>query len=314
MNVPYTSAVGSLVVQECNPIHFSECDIIFSGLDSSVAGDVESAFLKADLAIFSNAKNHRMGGNIPLVVPTANADHLDAIVQQRQQLSLQRGFLVTNSNCSTSGLVVVLKALQDAFGPLSAVIVQTMQAISGAGYPGVSSLDILDNVIPYISGEEDKMEVETLKILGQVRSTTESQQHDLFEPLTETKVSATCNRVAVVDGHTECVSVKFARQPAPSVEEIQRVLTAYKCDAQTLGCFSAPLAPICVAQSPDRPQPRLDRDIHGGNAVTVGRIRPCPVLDVKFTLLVHNTVLGAAGSGILNAELAVAKGLVRPAQ
>ncbi|KAJ1990861.1 aspartate-semialdehyde dehydrogenase [Dimargaris cristalligena] len=311
MNAPYTKAVGSLVVQACEPQPFADCDVVFSGLDSSVAGDVESAFLKADIAVFSNAKNHRMGANIPLIVPTANPEHLTVIEHQRAQHNLKYGFLVTNANCSTTGLVVVLRALQDAFGPLSYVMVTTMQAISGAGYPGVSSLDILDNVIPLIDGEEDKMETEVAKILGSVLPDNSG-----FRALDNTVVSATCNRVAVVDGHTECVSVKFARSTDPSfspptVAEVDKVLSDFQSESQLLGCYSAPKHPIVVATQPDRPQPRLDRDTHGGNTVTVGRIRPCPVLDLKFTLLVHNTVLGAAGSSILNAELAVAKGVLK---
>ncbi|KAJ1643157.1 aspartate-semialdehyde dehydrogenase [Dispira simplex] len=307
MAQPFSPAVGSLVVNDCQPEQFHDCDVVFSGLDSSVAGEVETAFVRADLPVFSNARNHRMGENVPLVVPTANPEHLDVIKHQRKQLQLQRGFLVTNANCSTTGLVVALRALQDAFGPLAQVIVQTMQAISGAGYPGVSSLDIIDNVMPLISGEEEKMETEALKILGGLQPGARG-----FQPLTETKVSAMCNRVAVVDGHTECVAVKFTQQPAPSPEQVQQVLTDYTTTAQTLGCYSAARETIVVATEPDRPQPRLDRENHNGYAVTVGRVRRCPVLDVKFTLLVHNTILGAAGSGILNAEIALAKGLLIP--
>ncbi|KAJ1924513.1 aspartate-semialdehyde dehydrogenase [Tieghemiomyces parasiticus] len=316
VNVPYTSVVGDLVVQPCEPDRFRDCDVIFSGLDSSVAGEIETAFLKADLAVLSNAKNHRMAPDVPLIVPTANPEHLAVVQHQRARHNLERGFLVTNANCSTTGLVVVLRALQDAFGPMSHVIVQTMQAVSGAGYPGVSSLDILDNVVPLIDGEEEKMESEVAKILGSVLPDQSGFQH-----LENTVVSATCNRVAVIDGHTECVSVKFARSavaadgsqlPPPSVAEVRRVLAEYTSEAQLLQCVSAPKHPITVADRPDRPQPRLDRDTHGGNSVTVGRIRPCPVLDLKFTLLVHNTVLGAAGSSILNAELAVAKGVLKP--
>lgn len=268
-------------------------------------GVLEMEFLKANLVVFSNAKNYRREPTVPLIVPTANASHFDLIPHQRKVFGQDKGFLITNANCSTTGLVIPLKALQDAFGPLSHIIVHTQQAISGAGYPGVPSLDILDNVVPYISGEEEKMEWETGKILGDVNADATG-----FDHLPNTIVSATCTRVPVIDGHLESVSVKFASQPAPSVEDIEKVLASYTCEAQQLGCHSAPARAIIVNDSPDRPQPRLDRDLEKGQAVTVGRVRKCPVFDIKFTLLVHNTVLGAAGSSVLNAEIAVAKGLI----
>lgn len=213
-----------------------------------------------------------------------------------------RGFIVTNANCSTTALVVPLKALQDAFGPISRVFCTTLQAISGAGYPGVASLDIFDNVVPYISGEEEKIESETRKILG-------SFCDGKFKPI-ECLVSATCNRVPVLDGHTECVSVEFERKPAPSVDEVIKALEAYRCEGQELGVFSAPEKAIIVREASDRPQPRLDRDACAGMSVVVGRVRACPIFNVKFTLLAHNTVLGAAGSSIMNAEIAVKKGLI----
>lgn len=263
------------------------------------------AFLKADLALFSNAKNYRTHEEVPLIVPMANPSHFDLLAHQRSIHNLSKGFLVTNANCSTSGLVVPLKALQDAFGPLSKIMVTTMQAVSGAGYPGVSSLDIMDNVVPFIGGEESKMEWETLKILGGM-----NQELTGFELLKGTKVSATCNRVPVIDGHTECVSIEFERRPAPSVEEVIKVLENYRTEAQELGCHSAPEQAIIVSRDEDRPQPRLDRENGRGYSVTVGRVRECNVFDIKLTLLVHNTILGAAGSGVLLAELAQKKGLI----
>lgn len=266
---------------------------------------VEMAFLKADLGLFSNAKNYRTHEEVPLIVPMANPSHFDLLAHQRSKHSLSKGFLVTNANCSTSGMVVPLKALQDAFGPLSKIMVTTMQAVSGAGYPGVSSLDIMDNVVPFIGGEEEKMEWETLKILGSVNKDVNG-----FDLLQSTKVSATCNRVPVIDGHTECVSIEFERKPAPSVEEVIRVMEEYRTEAQELGCHSAPEQAIIVSREDDRPQPRLDRENGNGYSVTVGRVRPCNILDIKFTLLVHNTILGAAGSGVLLAELAQKKGLI----
>ncbi|CAG8533367.1 4176_t:CDS:2 [Funneliformis mosseae] len=296
--------VKNMVVKVCKAELFGDCEVIFSGLDSDVAGEIEMEFLKADFVVFSNAKNYRRDPIVPLIVPTVNPAHFNLIPHQRSIHTLQKGFLVTNSNCSTTGLVVALKPLQDAFGPLETIIVQTMQAISGAGYPGVSSLDIFDNVIPFISGEEEKMEYETLKILGDLNSDqTECKLLD------STNISATCNRVPVIDGHTECVSIKFKNQPPPTPQEIINVLDSYVSEAQQIGCHSAPNKCIIIRNDDDRPQPRLDRNNGDGYSVTIGRVRKCNVFDIKFTLLVHNTILGAAGSGILNAEIALAKGV-----
>src|SRR5690554_3413589 len=188
---------------------------------------LEMAFLKADLALFSNAKNYRTHADVPLIVPMANPSHFNLLNHQRSNYKLSKGFLVTNANCSTTGMVIPLKALQDAFGPLSKIMVTTMQAVSGAGYPGVSSLDIMDNVVPHIGGEESKMEWETLKILGGL-----NQDATEFDLLKTTKVSATCNRVPVIDGHTECVSIEFERRPAPSVEDVIKVMENYRTEAQ----------------------------------------------------------------------------------
>ncbi|KAJ3300143.1 hypothetical protein HK104_004063 [Borealophlyctis nickersoniae] len=299
------SAVAKLTVQTCKPENFSSCRVIFSGLDSDVAGDIESAFLNAEFAVFSNAKNHRMNPIVPLMVPLVNAHHLDIVPHQRKQYNLKKGFMVTNANCSTTGLVVPLKALQDAFGPLSRVVVTTMQAISGAGYPGVPSLDILGNVVPFISGEEEKIETEAAKILGGL-----SDDASAFVNPPDMKVSASCNRVPVIDGHTESVFVEFANRPAPSVEQVVEALRGYVSEAQKIGAPSAPEHAIEIASFPDRPQPRLDLNAGNGNAVVVGRVRKCNIFDIKFTLLSHNTILGAAGSSIMNAEVAVAKKLI----
>lgn len=198
-----------------------------------------------------------------------------------------------------------LKALEDAFGGIDLVTVTTLQAISGGGYPGVPSMDILDNIVPYIGGEEEKVEWETGKILGSVNSTSSG-----FEMLSTIRVSAQCNRVAVMDGHTACVSLRFIRRPPPSIEQIKDALRLYVSEPQKLGCHSAPKHAIVVMEEDDRPQPRLDRNTDGGYAVSVGRIRQDNVLDIKFVTLSHNTVIGAAGSSILNAEAAVLKGLI----
>ncbi|KAI8917443.1 hypothetical protein BC831DRAFT_484925 [Entophlyctis helioformis] len=306
LDTPIPAAAAALTIEPCDPARFKGCRIVFSGLDSSVAGDVELAFMRADMGVLSNAKNHRMDPTVPLIVPLVNPDHFDLVAHQRSMHGLRQGFLVTNANCSTTGLVVALKPLMDAFGPLSRVVVTTMQAISGAGYPGVPSLDILGNVVPHISGEEEKMEEEASKILGSISSDRTS-----FVAAPDLRVSASCNRVAVIDGHTESVNIEFKQRPAPTVEQVQAALSAYVCEAQRLGVPSAPQQAVVVTLAPDRPQPRLDLGTGKGNAIVVGRVRPCNVFDIKLTLLSHNTILGAAGSSIMNAEIAVARGLVQ---
>ena len=277
---------------------------ISGGADSR---NTELAFKNAGFAVFSNAKNYRRAPKVPLVVPLVNANHL-AIVRQ-QQSAQNSGYIITNANCSTTGLVVPLAALERAFGPIDTVLVTTLQAASGAGYPGVPSLDILDNVVPFIGGEEEKMEWETKKILGSLIADTEHETG--FALRDEMNVSATCTRVPVIDGHTESVSVRFARRPPPSIEAVRAALVDFSCEAQKLECPSAPQVAIEVHDADDRPQPRLDRDSQRGAGVSVGRLRQCPVLDLKFVVLVNNVCLGAATSSIINAEFACATGLVQ---
>jgi len=243
------------------------------------------AFLKSELCVFSNAKNYRRDPLVPLVVPTVNLSHLDLLPHQRKHYGLQKGFLVCNSNCAVIGLVIPFAAIQAKFGPVEAVSVVTMQAVSGAGYRGVSCMDILDNVVPFISGEEDKMEPEARKILGPMNaSATAFEDHQM-------KVSAACNRVAVLDGHTACVSLKFAKRPSPSAEEVKQAMREYVSEAQKLGCPSAPEKAIVVMDEADRPQPRLDRETDRGYAVSVGRIREdeAGIFDIKFVALSHNS-------------------------
>lgn len=304
---PIPGNVRRMPVYPCEAEHFKECAVVFSGLDSTPAGPIEAAFRAANLRVFSNAKNYRRDPLCPLVVPLVNPDHFAIIPHQKAtvQPALDKGFIVTNANCSTTGVVVPLKALEQAFGPLKTVMVQTMQAISGSGYPGVSSLDILDNVVPYISGEEEKLEWETSKILGGLKDNNTT--FDLHEqsPL---NVSAHCNRVPVIDGHLASVSVSFAKQPPPSPEQVKEAFRKFTCEAQRLQCPSAPEIAITVHEEPDRPQPRLDRDWQNGSGVNVGRIRECRVLDIKFTSLVNNVMLGAATSSVLNAEIALRAG------
>ncbi|KAL8733648.1 MAG: hypothetical protein Q9166_002058 [cf. Caloplaca sp. 2 TL-2023] len=325
-NVPMSKELSELVIKECKAEEFQGCDLIFSGLDSDVAGDIETQFLKASFAVFSNAKNHRRDPLVPLVVPTVNISHLDLILHQRKMNEQQKGFLACNSNCAVIGLVIPFAAIQARFGAqnrISEVSVVTMQAISGAGYPGVSSMDIVDNVVPFISGEEDKIEVESQKILGAINADATA-----FEDQSTLKISAACNRVPVLDGHTACVSLRFKnREPLPSAEEVKQAMRDYISEAQRLGCPSAPENAISVFEEDDRPQPRLDRELQGGYSVSVGRVRKdeSGIFDIKFVALSHNSgfsysfplvevltsltaVIGAAGSSILNAEAAVLKG------
>ena len=271
-------------VKLCKPEYFQDCDFVFSGLDSSEATEIEMAFLKANLRIFSNAKNYRQDPFVPLIVPTVNLSHFDIIPYQRKHYNLTKGMLLCNSNCAVIGLVIPFKALEEAFGSIDTVSVVTSQALSGAGYPGVSAMDIKDNVIPYISGEEDKMEPEARKILGGVNA-----ENTAFVTRDDLRVSATCTRVDVTDGHMAFVSLKFVARPPPSAEQVKQAMRDYVSEAQKLGCPSAPEKAITVMEQPDRPQPRLDRDADRGYSVSVGRIRedPSGIFDIQFAALSH---------------------------
>jgi aspartate-semialdehyde dehydrogenase len=277
-----------------------ECDFVFSALDSSVAGEAEESFARAGYPVVSNSRNHRMDCDVPLLIPEVNAAHLDAIGVQQKNRGYESGFIVTNPNCSTAGLVLVLKPLADAFG-LEKTFVVTMQAVSGAGYPGVSSLDIQGNVVPLISGEEEKMESEPQKLLGKWNGGRFVEAG--------LGISAHCNRVPVVDGHLECVSLSLKK--IASLKEVREVLRGFTVDAEIAALPSALRNPIIVMDDDARPQPRRDVNVGAGMAAVVGRVRECPLLDVKFTLLSHNLVRGAAGAALLNAELVAARGLLR---
>jgi len=270
--------------------------VIFAALDAGIARELEPQFAAAGCAVVSNSSAFRMHENVPLIIPEVNAGHLALIEKQcwRQQSG---GFIVTNPNCSAIGLVVALAPLHQKFG-IESVFVTTMQAVSGAGYPGVASLDILGNVIPYIAKEEEKMEEETRKLLGRLNG--DHVEQAAFS------MTAHCNRVAVEDGHTESVSVKL-RQKA-SVAEIIAAFNGFRSTPQQLQLPLAPAQPLVYDDAPDRPQPRFDVDRGNGMTVTVGRLRPCGVLDYKFTVLSHNTIRGAAGAALLNAELLKAQG------
>src|SRR6266513_6385484 len=270
--------------------------IIFAALDSSIAAELEPRFAEAGCAVVSNSSALRMQSDVPLVIPEVNAGHIKLIECQTWRRK-SGGFVVTNPNCSAIGLVLALAPLEQRFG-LDTVMAVTMQAVSGAGYPGVASLDILGNVIPYIAKEEEKMEEETRKLLGRLNGS--SIQPGAFG------MSAQCNRVAVEDGHTESVSVKLKSKARP--EEIVTAWNEFRSVPQELHLPSAPQQPVKYSGAPDRPQPRFDSDSGNGMTTSVGRLRPCGVLDWKFTVLSHNTIRGAAGAALLNAELLKAQG------
>ncbi|MGZ4878856.1 MAG: aspartate-semialdehyde dehydrogenase [Candidatus Angelobacter sp.] len=270
--------------------------LVFAALDATAAQQLEPAFAEAGHAVVSNSSAFRMAEDVPLIIPEVNGDHVPLIKTQKWYKK-NGGFMVTNPNCSAIGLVLALAPLHRRFG-IDKIFVATMQAISGAGYPGVPSMDILGNVIPYIAKEEDKMEAETRKLLGSLNG-SRIIDADLV-------LSAHCNRVAVEDGHTESVSLKL-RKPAMA-EEIIQAWNEFRCLPQKLKLPTAPEQPIIYETAPDRPQPRLDRDRGRGMSAVVGRLRPCNIFDWKFTVLSHNTIRGAAGAALLNGELLKAQG------
>lgn len=288
--------VRSLTVQDYNAE--LQSPLAFSGLPSDIAGEIEGRLAASGIGVVSNTATHRMEPDVPLIIPEVNADHLQAIKQQQANRGW-KGFIATNSNCSTMHLALTLKPLQNAFG-LKSVLVTTLQAVSGAGYPGVPSLDMIDNIVPYIGEEEEKMETEAMKMLG--------SWHDGHFRNADFVLSAHCNRVPVRDGHTECASVKLGRDA--SAEDVIAAFESFRGLPQELGLPSAPRRPVVVRREENRPQPALDRDTERGMASVVGRVRPCPVLGIKYVLLGHNTIRGAAGAGILNAELLKEQGLL----
>ncbi len=288
------SSVAAMKVRPCEP--GGDFQIAFSALDAGVAGDIENSFAAAGHAVVSNSRNHRLEADVPLIIPELNPDHLDVIPCQKKNRSW-KGFIVTNSNCSTMFLALALGPIHRRYG-VEKVFVTTMQAISGAGYPGVPSWDILGNVIPFIAGEEEKIETETRKILGSLENGGIA--------LAPFLVSAQTNRVAVENGHTECVSIGLKNSATP--DEIAGLLASFTGLPQQLKLPSAPAHPILVSRECDRPQPRMDVMVERGMSAVVGRIRSCPILDIRMVLLGHNTIRGAAGAAILNAELLKAQG------
>jgi aspartate-semialdehyde dehydrogenase len=276
------------------PVPPLDCDIVFSSLPGEIARVTEGDFAAHGYPVISNSSSFRMDEDVPLLIPEVNHEHLGVIERQKYPSG---GFIVTNPNCSTIMLVLALAPLHAAFG-VEATVATTLQALSGAGYPGVASLDIIDNVLPFIRGEEEKIETETKKILSRFTNG--------FLETNPMAVSAQCHRVNVADGHMAAVRVKLARKA--TLAEVREALTSFRSLPQELGLYSAPAAPIVVRDEEDRPQPKLDRDAGNGMTITLGRLKPDTVLDYRFVVLSHNTIRGAAGAAILNAELMVALG------
>ena len=310
LDTPIPSSVAALPVSPAAPENNTGeiPSIIFAALDTDIARELEPKFAAAGCAVISNSSAFRMQEDVPLVIPEVNADHLALISQQNWSTpgnstgAKKHGYIVTNPNCSAIGLVMALKPLAERFG-LRSVFVSTMQAISGAGYPGVASLDIVGNVVPFIRNEEEKLEAETRRLLGKLEKSQ-------ITPL-DARVSAHCNRVAVEDGHTESVSIELESKPTR-----EQVLAAWR-EFQPLhgkNLPTAPAQPVEYTDAEDRPQPRLDRMRGRGMAATVGRLRPCSLLDWKFTVLSHNTIRGAAGAALLNAELLASQGKLLPSE
>ncbi|HEY1809544.1 MAG TPA: aspartate-semialdehyde dehydrogenase [Acidobacteriaceae bacterium] len=297
LDTPLPERIAALSVSPAEPDDAPR--IIFAALDTDIARELEPKFAAAGCAVISNSSAFRMQPAVPLVIPEVNADHL-ALVENQSWRKESGGYIVTNPNCSAIGLVLVLKPIAERFG-IEAIFVSTMQAVSGAGYPGVASMDILGNVVPFIKSEEEKLESETLKLLGRLNGR-------IVEPL-PAKMSAHCNRVAVEDGHTESVSIKLARKA--SREDLIAAWAEFRPLAGR-NLPTAPAQPVEFVAAEDRPQPRLDRMRGAGMTATVGRLRPCSLLDWKFTVLSHNTIRGAAGAALLNAELLVSLGKLDP--
>lgn len=302
-NIP--EGVQNLVIEDANDASkaIGKCAFVFSALELPKKEDVqalEKSYASLGIPVVSNASAHRWVENIPMLIPEINANHTDIIKEQQKFYGWKKGFIVVKPNCSIQSYMIPLFALQQAGYPAKRMIVTTMQAVSGAGYPGVPSLDMIDNVVPYIGGEEEKSEREPLKILGSIN---DGKIINAVAPV----VAAHCNRVPVINGHTVTVSLEFADKK-PSLDEIENIWTAFRGEPQKLDLPFAPSQPIIVRHEANRPQPRRDRDADKGMAVSVGRLRECPVFDIRFVGLSHNTLRGAAGGGILNAELLKAKG------
>jgi aspartate-semialdehyde dehydrogenase len=305
MPEPAPEKIKGLVVKDANLVESAQgkCGLVFSAIeaDKDTVRKLEEEYAKSGMAVVSNNSAHRNTSDVPMMIPEVNPGHAELIRFQRAQRGWEKGLIAVKPNCSIQSYVTPLFALIEAGYRIEAVIVATLQAVSGAGFPGPASLQMIDNVIPYIKGEEEKSELEPLRILGQLRE-------GRIVPENSFKISAHCNRVPVIDGHMACVSVKFAGRK-PSIEEIIKIWKSFTAEPQKLKLPSAPEPAIIYRDEVDRPQPRMDRDAGVGMAVTVGRLRECEVFDYRFVGLSHNTVRGAAGGAILTAELLKAQGL-----
>jgi aspartate-semialdehyde dehydrogenase len=301
---PMPEAVKKLIVGDANIIESArgKCQMVFSAIeaDKDTIRRLEEEYAKADFPVVSNNSAHRFTPDVPMIIPEVNWEHAEVIKAQRKQRGWSKGLIAVKPNCSVQSYVTPLHALQQAGYPIAEAIISTMQAVSGAGFPGVASLKIIDNVIPYIGGEEEKSEQEPLKIFGKVADGKIVSSDSM-------KISAHCNRVPVIDGHMACVSIKFAGK-APSVKDVVGIWKDYTSEPQKLKLPFAPVPAIIVREEQDRPQTRWDRDACRGMGVSVGRVRPCNVFDIRFVGLSHNTVRGAAGGAILMAELLKAQG------
>ncbi len=303
-NIPEN--LGDLMVEDAMNVESakSRCEFIFSAveIDKETVKNLENQYAELGIPVVSNNSAHRHTEDVPMLIPEINADHINTIPSQQKRFGNGKGFIVVKPNCSLQSYMTPVHALIQAGFPVAELIISTLQAVSGAGYPGPSSLDMIDNIVPYIGGEEEKSEKEPLKILGRI-------ENGRFVDFNGIKISAHCNRVPVTDGHVACVSVKFAGKK-PGIAEIKSIWREFKAVPQELDLPSAPVQPIFMREEIDRPQPRKDRNIDKAMAVTVGRLRECNVFDCRFVGLSHNTVRGAAGGGILNAELLKAKGFL----
>ncbi len=308
MDTPMPSTVAGLTVYDASDIASisKQCRFVFSCLELDTKEEIqelEKNFAAVGLSVVSNASAHRWTLDVPMLIPEVNAHHLSIIPAQQKHYGWNKGFIVTKPNCSLQSYITPLFALMQAGYSISKVVVTTLQAVSGAGYPGVASIDIVDNVVPFIKGEEEKTEQEPMKILGSI-------ENEKFVPRSDMAISAQCTRVPVIDGHTACVSVQFGEKK-PTLDEIRKIWHEFRGRPQELELPSAPVQPIIYRDEDNRPQPRRDRNSEKGMAVTVGCLRKCSVFDYKFVGLSHNTIRGAAGGGILNAELLVAEGYIQ---
>jgi len=304
MDEEVPESIADLVVGDAGDVEEAKakCDFVFSAvaMDKQAVRELEERYAANDIPVVSNNSAHRTTEDVPVFIPEINPHHADIIPFQRENHGWDRGFIAVKPNCSVQSYMTPVYALMAAGYPVESMIVATLQGVTGAGYPGPASVDMIDNIVPFIPSEEEKTEREPLKILGCI-------ENGRFVPAESPRASAHCNRVSVIDGHTACVSLKF-KAARPSLDEIIAIWRAFEGEPQRLELPSAPRPPIIYREEEDRPQPRKDRDAGKGMAVTVGRLRQCPVMDIRFVALSHNTIRGAAGGAILSAELLKAKG------